>query len=179
MSQMVGKAKTGIEHCGLFPTALLEFNAFDEANKDWGNITSDFGEAYENLIIMGPGIRVPGTIANIQELEGKDNSLGTITDAMGSMPMVNNVNTQEIRGDVSALRQELAQMRSMMQMQANSAYFSAPTAQYAAPPVPPFVQFVPPPAPPPSYYLPQQWQHMQPYIPPGPSAAPQGPPPGF
>ena len=156
MVQMVRKAKTVMERCGLFPTALLEFNVFDETNKDWGNITSHFGEAYKNLIITGPSICVPGIIANIQELEDKDGSLGTITDAMSSMQMANNANAQEIRGDVSAFCQELAQMRRMMQ--ANNAHFAAPTApsQYAAPPVPPFVQFAPPPAPPPSYYPLQQ-----------------------
>lgn len=62
---MVGKAKTAMERCDLFPTALLECNAFLDQHKDWRNTTSHVGEAYENLIITGPGIYVPGTIANI------------------------------------------------------------------------------------------------------------------
>ena len=59
MDQMVGNAKTVMEKCGLFRTALLEFNAFLDEHKDWVNIKSHFGEAYENLISTGPGIWVP------------------------------------------------------------------------------------------------------------------------
>ena len=82
---MLGKAKTAMERCGLFPTALLQFNVFLDEHKDWSNIKSYFGEAYKNLITTGAGICVPGTITNIQELEDDDDSLGTITDAMSTM----------------------------------------------------------------------------------------------
>ena len=161
MDQMMGKAVTAMEQCGLFPTALLEFNAFLDEHKDWANTKSHFGEAYENLITTGAGIRVPGTIANIQELEDDNDSLGTITDVMSTMQMANNANAQQVRGDVSVLRQELAAMRAMLQQANNSRLqvqapmpvLQAPP-QYAAPPAPLFAQYAPPPAPAPSYYSP-------------------------
>ena len=57
------------------------------------------------MSIIGSGICVLGTIVNTQEWEDKDDSLRTITGAMGSMQMANNAHAQEIRSDVSALRQ--------------------------------------------------------------------------
>ena len=36
--QVIGKAITSMEQCGLFPTALLEWNGFDPQNKDWANL---------------------------------------------------------------------------------------------------------------------------------------------
>ena len=143
MDQMMGKAVPAMEQCGLFPTALLEFNAFLDEHKDWANTKSHFGEAYENLITTGAGIRIPGTITIIQELEDDDDSLGTISDVMSTMQMANNANSQQVRSDVSVLRQELAAMRAMIQQANNSQLqVQAPMPvqqappQYAAPPAP-------------------------------------------
>ena len=119
VDQIVGKAKTATEQCGLFPQALLKFNAFLDEHKDWANMKYYFGEAYKNLITTSTGICVRGTIANIQELEDDDDSLGTITDAMSIMQMSNNANAQHVRSNVSVLHQELAMMRDMLQ-QANN-----------------------------------------------------------
>ena len=130
-------------------------------------------------------ICVPGTIANIQELEDDDDSLGTITDVMSTMQMANNANAQQVRGDVSVLRQELVAMRAMpqqannsqLQVQAPMPVQQAPP-QYATPPAPLFAQYAPPPTPAPSYYTPPP---MAAYaaVPAGPPPAPAGPPPGF
>ena len=64
MAQMVGKAKTEMEKCGLFQIHLNERSAFTEPNQDWENMTSHVGEAYENLLISGRRFGVMGTIAN-------------------------------------------------------------------------------------------------------------------
>ena len=146
---------------------------------------SHFGEVYENLITTGARIHVPGTIANIQELEDGDDSLGTITGAMSTMQMANNANAQQVRSDVSVLRQELAMMRTMLQ-QANNVRLPVHMAlpvqpappQYTPQPAPPFAQYAPPPAPAPGYYPPPA---MTAYaaVPAGPPLTPAGPPLGF
>ena len=53
-AQMIGKAITSMEQCGLFATALLEWNGFDPANKVWANLKALFGEAYQLFVTSGP-----------------------------------------------------------------------------------------------------------------------------
>ena len=59
---------------------------------------------------MGPGICVPGTITNIQELEDNNSSLGTHTDEIHSVQMANNANVQQVMHNVGVLRQELVML---------------------------------------------------------------------
>ena len=93
MNQTIGKAKTAIETCDLFPTHLNELSGFTPANQDWGNLNSGFGEAYKNLPIAGPGMGIPGTITNTQGLsDGKDKSIITIAEGMGTLRITSNVN---------------------------------------------------------------------------------------
>ena len=66
IGQMVGKAKTAMEECGLFQSHLNEWSQFLLGNQDWTNMKQRFGKAYENLLISGREVGVPGTIANSQ-----------------------------------------------------------------------------------------------------------------
>ena len=71
-----------------------------------------FGEAYENLLISGRGVGVPGTIANTQDLsDEEDNSINTITDVtsnvMGTMQMARNANAKSMNAEMTAMRQEI------------------------------------------------------------------------
>ena len=48
-------------------------------------------------MILGRGVSVPSTIANVQELfDDENDSIATITDAMSTMQMASNVNTQSV-----------------------------------------------------------------------------------
>ena len=55
-----------MEKCDLFHLDLTEWSEFALPNQDWGNIKSQFGKAYNNLLISGPGLGVPDTIVNTQ-----------------------------------------------------------------------------------------------------------------
>ena len=66
MEQMVGKAKTAMEKCGLFQSHLSEWSQFVLGNQEWTNMKQHFGKAYKNLLISRRGVGVPGTIATAQ-----------------------------------------------------------------------------------------------------------------
>jgi hypothetical protein len=59
MGYMVGKAKTATGKCGLFQSHLNEWSQFQLGNQDWANMKQHFGEAYENMLILGRGVDVP------------------------------------------------------------------------------------------------------------------------
>ena len=46
MDQMIDKATISIQQTGLYELAILEWNGIDPVNKDWPNLKSHFGEAY-------------------------------------------------------------------------------------------------------------------------------------
>jgi hypothetical protein len=116
MGQMVQRAKTAMETCGLFQTHLNEWNAFTAPNQDWGNMKSHFGKAYENLLISGRGVNVPGTIANMQELtDDEDDSMKVITDIVSSFQMASNANAQLVNDGINAMRKEMATLRADVQ----------------------------------------------------------------
>jgi len=186
MGQMVGKAKTAMEKCGLFQSHLNEWSQFTPPNQDWTNMKQHFGEAYENLLISGRGVGVPGTIANAQELEDEeDDSINTITDVMsnvmGTMQMASNANAQSMNEGMTAMRQEMATLRAEVQasrqaLANNAMWGQPPPAQPAPQPVP---QWTPPMTPSPNMWPPQ------PTPPPAaayaaiPPPGPAGAPPGF
>ena len=83
IGQMVQMTKTAMERCGLFQNHLNIWSVFTANTQDWGNMKPHFGEAYENLLISGSGVSVPGTITNVQEVyDGTDDSITTITNMM-------------------------------------------------------------------------------------------------
>ena len=113
--QMTAKAITLIETSGLCPTALLEWNEFNPANKNWQELKAHFGEAYQLLITTGPGQKLLQQASNATTqltLPGAtvddDDSITTITDVLGSVAMANNTNTQLVRDKISTLRGELS-----------------------------------------------------------------------
>ena len=108
MGQMVGKAKTVMDKCGLFQLHPNEWSQFTVPNQDWTNMKQHFGEAYENLLISGRGVGVPGTISNAQKLsDEEDDSINTITDVMsnvmGTMQMASNANAQSMNAGMTAM----------------------------------------------------------------------------
>ena len=83
---MVRKAKTAMEKYGLFQSHLNEWSQFTLSRQAWTNMKQPFGKAYENLLISGKGVWVPGTIANAQEMsDEEDDSINTITDVTSNM----------------------------------------------------------------------------------------------
>merc|ERR1712194_847623 len=115
---------------------------FTPPNQDWTNMKQHFGEAYENLLISGRGVGVPGTIANAQELEDEeDNSITTITDVMsnviGTMQMASNANAQSMNAGMTAMQQEMATLLAEVQASRQALAHNAIRGQ---PPAAPHVQ---------------------------------------
>ena len=84
MEQMVGKAKTAMEKCGLFQSHLNEWNQVTLENQNCKGIKDQFVKAYQNRLLSAP-LGVPSTVLNVYELteeDVEDNSVGTITHAM-------------------------------------------------------------------------------------------------
>ena len=106
-----------------------------------------FGKAYENLLISGRGVSVPGTIANAQKLSDKeDGSINTIRDAMsnvmGTMQMASNTNAQSMNAGMTAMRQEMATLHAEVQA---SRQALAHNAMWGQPPAGPHApQWTPP-----------------------------------
>jgi hypothetical protein len=176
MGQMVQRAKTAMETCGLFQAHLNEWSIFTAPNQDWGNMKSHFGEAYENFLISGRGVNIPGTIANVQELtDDEDDSMTVITDVMSSFQMANNVNAQSVNEGPNAMRQEMATLRVEVQASRQALANNAAIMQQQ----PAGAQWAPTPTPP--------QMNWAPSVAPSPVAAfaaipaptPQGGPPGF
>ena len=141
--QMINKGITAIEVTGIFTTALLEWNGIDLIDQDWATLKHHFGEAYEIYITTGNVGNNPyvGRANNTEVIdEEDDNSVLTITNAVGNMQMANNANSQAVREDVTALRSEIgflrADVNSRNQGAANSNQ-AAPPPQWA--PAPPYV----------------------------------------
>ena len=44
--QIIDKALTAIQRTGLYPTAILEYQAFPTENKNWAEFKNHFAEAY-------------------------------------------------------------------------------------------------------------------------------------
>jgi hypothetical protein len=69
-----------METCIFLQTHLNKWSQFTLPNRDWANMKAHFREAYNSLLIFGPGTGVPGTIANAQELNNdKEDSINTMT----------------------------------------------------------------------------------------------------
>ena len=88
--------------------ALLEWNGFDLANKDWANLRAHFGEAYQIFTTSGPAGRkvLSEIIVNAQGLTkqgGKDDGITVITNALGEVIMSNNAAAQAMREEMATL----------------------------------------------------------------------------
>ena len=74
------------------------------------------GKAYTNLLILGRGVGVPGTIAKKDNLsDEEDVSINTITGVMSTMQMSSNVNARSINAGINAMRQDVATLRAVVQ----------------------------------------------------------------
>ena len=102
---MVGKAITSIENSRLFPTALLEWNGYKAANKDWANLKAHYSKAYTLLITTGPEgtrLNMAVTVRTTKEdfQDENDSSLTTLTNTLGKMAMANNASNQAVKEDI-------------------------------------------------------------------------------
>ena len=150
-AQMVGKALDAIKKTGLYETAVVEWQGFDDANKTWPELKAHFGEAYEIRLASGAGTSRTGGYVN-NATDNDDDSLGSIIQSFHSMQMANNANNQvtndnisQITAETTALRQALVDTQQQLAM----------LARTQAQPVQPMA-----------------WPHIQPVMPTQPAPAP-------
>ena len=117
-----------------------------------------FGETYNNLLISGRGVGIPGTIANAQELSDEENdSINAITEVtsnvMGTMQMASNVNAQSMNAGMTAMQQEMTTLRA--EVQANRQALAHNVMWRHPPAAPPAPQWTPSMTPSPNMWPPQ------------------------
>ena len=162
VEQMLDKGLTGVKKTGLYQTALLEWNGFDDDVKTWDGFKAHFAEAY--------GIHLQTTQTSGQfgyhnanaVMDDDDSSITTITESLANLQTVSIENTRTMNDNISQLtattndlRQGLVQAQMALAAIARQQQPMIPSAQpsgWAAlqanvPPVP----YV---APPPQYGTP-------------------------
>eukprot|EP00804_Cyclotella_cryptica_P010472 CCRYP_012303-RA/>CCRYP_012303-RA protein AED:0.45 eAED:0.14 QI:0/0/0/0.6/1/1/5/0/1176 len=151
LEQVIDKAIIAIQRTGLYETALLEWQGFDEANITWEQLKHHFEEAYEIRLASGQG--TAATHGYVYKAEAQDdNSISTIHESLQSIHIANNANFQSIQEHIQAARTETATLRAELQAAqqtlANLAHTTPPTMPPSTyiPSVPPatIIQRVPP-----------------------------------
>ena len=130
LEQVIDKAIIAIQRTGLYETALLEWQGFEDANKTWWQLKLHFEEAYEIRLASGQGTAASyGYVNNADATD--DDSISTIHESLQSIHLANNANYQNLQDHIQAARSETATLRAELQAAqqtlANLAY-AAPTA---------------------------------------------------
>jgi len=104
MEQLIDKAVTGVQLTGLYPTVLLEWNGFDDANQTWPELKSHFTEAYNLLISSGGGTAAAAGYHGANNAnEADDDSFNSIQASLTNIQMANNANAQSLQDGMSAI----------------------------------------------------------------------------
>ena len=188
--QLLDKGLDNVKKTGLFITAVVEWNGFNDLNKSWNEFKAHFTEAYEARLDSGPTAATAGYhgAANALANDDDDDSLGSIAGSLAQMQMANNANakiihdsisgistgTTELRQALLATQQQVAALARAINTPGTIPAWSpppaAPTAAYPAYPVQP--------PPPPPYYAAYANAAAQGIPPPAPPAY-VAVPPGF
>ena len=189
--QMVGKALTSVETCGLFQMALLEWNGFAPGNRNWAEFKVHFSEAYQIPITAGGGVQMhglplAGNMEDIQDnqADGDDSSIMTMVEQMNQIQMQSTATHQALFGQIADLKGALDTVVSTLgnsQPNFGMPPPPAPAAMYAppAPTVPTQIGYntayaagpprqAPPSIAPPQMIPAQTMPHMPPYTAPAP-----------
>jgi hypothetical protein len=132
---------------GLYPTTLLEWNAFDIKIQTWPMLKAHYTEAYNLLLTTGGGTaRSAGYHgANATTTEEDDKSMTSITNSIANMHIANNANVQVINSNMSNITAETRELRAMIAQLALMA--QGQTTQQQHPAYPAYYQPTQPPQP--------------------------------
>ena len=115
MEQLIDKAVMAIQATGLYPTALMEWNGFDEVNKTWPELKSHFTKAYDILLTSGAGTAAQNGYHGMNNAtEGDDDSIGSIKSSLQTIHLANNANAQAMNENISAITEEARQLRAIL-----------------------------------------------------------------
>jgi hypothetical protein len=111
LEQVIDKAIIVIQRTGLYETALLEWQGFEENNKTWEQLKLHFEEAYEIRLASGQGTAATHGYVNNTEVLDND-SISTIQESLQSIHLANNANYQSLQKHIQATRAETATLRA-------------------------------------------------------------------
>ena len=102
---MIDKVLIVVQQTDLYELAILEWNGFDDGHTTWTDFKVHFGEAYDTCLRSGAGT------ANANEYHGAantiiatdDNSISSIHESFGAIPVANNANFQVTNNNMSAM----------------------------------------------------------------------------
>ena len=122
MEQVIDKAKTIVQTTGCYPTAMLEWNAFEAENRTWPNFKAHFIKAYDNGIRTGAGTMADEGYhgaANATNTYPDDDSLQSIVvsqcSQMHNLPLSNNATVQQTNNSVANMSTMMASMQMALQ----------------------------------------------------------------
>ena len=98
--QMIDKALTAMQHTWLYPTNILEYQAFPTENKNWAEFKNHFAEAYIIRLQSGKSWGNPYHGA-ANAYENNDNDIiTTLQSTLYNLTHASNANTNELNKDV-------------------------------------------------------------------------------
>ena len=113
--QLLDKGLDNIKKTGIFITAIVEWNGFDDADKSWNNFKAHFTEAFAARLDSGPTAATAGYHGAAMALaEDDDSSLGSIAGSLAQMQMANNANTRTLHESISGISTGTTELRQAL-----------------------------------------------------------------
>ena len=129
---MIDKALTAIQRTGLYPTAILEYQAFATENKNWAEFKTHFAEAYMVRLQSGQiGGNPYHGAANVYKDD--NNSITTLHNTLANLTHASNANTSELNKKISSMAQEMTSLLTTVGQQAQQLSNMATTPTVANP----------------------------------------------
>ena len=114
---MIDKSLTAIERTGLYPTAILEYQAFATKNKNWAEFKTHFAEAYMVRLQSGQSGDNPYHIdANVYEDD--NDRITMLHNTLANLNHASNANTSELNKKISSMAQEMTSLCTTVGQQA-------------------------------------------------------------
>ena len=113
---MIDKALTAIQRTGLYPTAILEYQAFATKNKNWAEFKTHFSEAYMiHLQSVKSGGNPYHGAANLYEDE--NDSITTLHKTLANLTHASNAKKIELNKKIYSIAQEMTALRTTVGQQ--------------------------------------------------------------
>ena len=130
---MIDKALTAIQRTGLYPTAILEYQAFATENKNWAEFKTHFAEAYMVRLQSGQSGGNPYHGATNSYENDDNDSINTLHNTLANLTHESNANTNELNKNISSMAHEMTALRTTVGQHAQQLANIATTPTVANP----------------------------------------------
>lgn len=141
LEQMINRAIMSIQLTGLYPTALIEWNAIAPATRTWDLLKSHFTTAYITRITSGTGTTATngyhGAANAIDNDDALNNIETTLNHELTNLQVANNAHHQSTAATVAALRADMTALQQQLAMLSTAPAAIPPPATYTAAMAPP------------------------------------------